>query len=64
MMWGVPTPVPGAAPPAREKLANGLFVWDPKRDSDGYWAQPYLFSQEQARYVREQLAAPLRKDRE
>lgn len=69
MMWGTPlhpTPVPSAtAPePARERLANGLYVWDPARDSCGYWAQPFPYSPEHVRYVREQLAAPYRKDRE
>lgn len=62
--WGAPlhpTPVPKPAAPARPRLANGLFVWDPKRDEGPYWALPLPITPEQAEYNRRALAAPLEK---
>lgn len=57
-----PTPRPGeiAAAPARPKLPNGLYVWDPGRDSDRYWSQPWPMTPEQMAENQRALRAPLR----
>lgn len=51
-----------SAAPARPRLPNGLFVWDPARDESGYWAQPLPITPAQAEHNRAELARPLRKD--
>jgi hypothetical protein len=44
---------------ARPRDPNGLFTWDPLRDSCAYWAQPLPVSKLHATQIREALARPL-----
>lgn len=55
-----PTPKPGEIAPVRPKLPNGLYVWNPERDLDGYWAQPWPMTPEQMEENQRALRAPLR----